>query len=110
MEADEVDILCATLQAGVKELPEPKDLVIAYQRFFTSEYGKVIISDLVRRYPVVAARFIEGQSIESAMQREGAAQVTAYIITQMISRPKKGREKKPAKTGLTETETQNDIQ
>jgi len=68
------------------------------------------LSDLVKRFPVIAPRFVAGQTTEQAAQRDGAAQVIAHIVQFTISKPKQERKKAPVKRSGKPKETKEDIQ
>lgn len=113
MENTEVETLIASLQAGMAappgNTPKRTELALAYQRAFGSPSGGAVLADLVTNFPIVAPRFMAGDSTEMAAMRDGAAQVVAHILQKMISRPRQ-EQKKPKQKRVTRKETPNDIQ
>lgn len=110
----EVETLIASLSAGMNALsgdsPKGAELALAYQRTFNTESGRVVLADLVTRFPIIAPRFVSGTSNEMAAMRDGAAQVVSSILQKLISRPKQEKRKPKTKTGTRrQTERPEDI-
>lgn len=110
MEHSEVDTLVASLQASQKSSPSDNGIILEYQRVFGTPAGATVLADLVKRFPIIAPRFVAGQTTEQAAQRDGAAQVIGHILQFTISKPKQERKNPKAKKAGKPKETREDIQ
>jgi len=110
VDTQELDTLVASLEAAKKSSPSDASIILDYQRVFGTEPGGRVLADLVKRFPLIAPRFVSGQGVEQAAQRDGAAQVVAHILQYTISKPRQERKKAPAKRAGRQKETKEDIQ
>ena len=60
----------------------------AYQTFFTSEYGKQVLWDMIAAHHVMSSTFVKLDPLEMAM-REGERNVILRILTILKTKPEK---------------------
>jgi hypothetical protein len=75
----------AWASANADQVRDDRQVAKAYEAFFATEYGRMVLIHLFVNYDPMSASFVPGREINDAIFMDGMKQVVSEIITKALA-------------------------